>query len=446
MIIVDDLRPETGAYGSVIKTPNMDRLAEEGTLFERAYCNSPVCGASRASLMTGIRPGRHRFLEYNTKVEEDTPEAVVIPDIYKAAGYDTFAYGKIFHHKSDQKDVWEELKMPSGKSSWRDYLVPDNITLDSQKGGRGPAFEAYDGPEAYQDEKIALLAANKLKQLVDSPKPFFMAVGFVKPHLPFNAPKLFWDLYNPEDIRIPKTYFRQSDIPRAAYHNSGELRSYHGVPQETVLPEAYARQLIHGYYAATSFVDAQIGYVLDTLDASGLRNNTIVMLLGDHGYNLGEHTLWCKHANFDHTIRTPLIISVPGFPEGQRTSALVEYVDLFPTLMDLTDLKGPTEQLDGISLVPVLKDPHATTKPAIVSKYKNGISLRTDRHLYTTFQRKATGETYATMLYDLHDDPLETRNLANDPAHVDMVASLDKQLRDSWGDNFEAKPLQVDKK
>lgn len=440
MIIVDDLRPEISAYGSEVKTPNIDRLADRGMLFERAYCNSAVCGASRASLLTGIRPGRHRFLRYDTWASKDAPGATVLPQVFKDAGYTTVSLGKVFHHARDYRAAWDRLASPDGKTSWRDYLEEENLALDGREGEQGPAFESYEGEEPYRDERLADLAIETLGEFAESGEPFFLTTGFVKPHLPFNAPKAYWDLYDPELLTLPATYGRLPGIPAAAYHSSGELRAYDGVPAEPILPEAYARKLIHGYYAATSYVDAQIGRVLDALDALGLRDHTVVLLLGDHGYNLGEHSLWCKHANFDHAMRTPLLIDAPGRPDGKRTTALVEYVDLYPTLMELTGQTAPAGQLEGSSLVPVLDDPEATVKDAIVSKYQDGTSLRTDRYLYTEFQKRSAEIPHARMLFDLQADPMETRNLAEDPEHQDLVRQLAAQLRIARGERFEEKP------
>lgn len=442
-IISDDLRPELSIYGSQVKTPNMDRLAREGMLFERAYCNVPVCGASRASLLTGIRPGRHRFLGYSTWAEKDAPDALPLPGLFQQAGYTTIAYGKIFHHGKDHKGVWNRRDKPealvSGSGSWRDYYNEENIKLDKETG-TGPAYECHAGSGRYKDERLAKTTIETLRELKDSDKPFFFALGFVKPHLPFNAPKEFWDMYDREDIKIPETYMRDPSIPRYAYHNSGELRNYHGVPSDEILPEDYAKTLIHAYYAATSYVDAQLGRVLDALDELGMREDTIVVLCGDHGYNLGEHSLFCKHTNFHHALQVPLIIDAPGAPDGARTRALVEYVDLYPTLAELTGLEPPEGQLQGNSLTPLLKDPNAAWKDFVISKYYNGISIRTDRFLYTEWQRQEDGVAYGRMLFDLKEDPLEKHNLAEDPAYAETVRELSEKLRQNWGDNFEKKP------
>lgn len=440
-IMVDDLRPEAASYGGAAITPNMDKLAARGVQFERAYCNVPVCGASRASLLTGIRPGRHRFLHYHSSVRKDAPGAEVLPGSFKKAGYRTISYGKVFHHQGDQREVWDVIKNPNGISSWRDYLLPENIARDEAKGQRGPAFEIYEGADAYRDERIADLTIASLRKASESNEPFFMVTGFVKPHLPFNAPKQYWDLYDRDAIEIPVPYKRHADFPEAAYHRSGELRGgYSGISDDILLPETEAKQLIHGYLAATSYVDAQIGRVLNELDALGLRDNSVVILLGDHGYNLGEHSLWCKHCNFDHALRVPLLIDAPGYTSDAKCEALVEFVDIYPTLLELTDVPGPAEQLQGVSLVPLLKNPGLPGNEFIIAKYQDGISLRTDRFLYTEWQEKADGEIYARTLFDLQQDPNETDNLANDPAYAEQMAGLQKVLHQNWGKNFETKP------
>ncbi|MGF1453441.1 MAG: sulfatase [Opitutales bacterium] len=436
-LIVDDLRPELGAYGSEVKTPQMDALAERGQLFSRAYCNVPVCGASRASFMTGIRPGRHRYINYHTRADEHTPDAVPVSQAFQEAGYTTVSYGKVFHNGNDFSETWDEDGSPDIEGTWRNYLLPENLEMDKAPDTRGPAFESYDGDKKYKDELLADMAIARLREFAESGEPFFLATGFVKPHLPFNAPKEYWDLYDPEAIALPDNYERYPGIPGAAYHNFGELRAYSGVPRQNILPEEYARKLIHGYYAATSYVDAQIGRVLDELDALGMRENTVVVLIGDHGYNLGEHTLWCKHCNFDHAMHVPMIWDIPHAPDGIRIDALVEFIDIYPTLLHLTGIDGPQDQLDGTSLVPLIQDPEAEGRGFIISKYHNGISIRTDQYLYTEWQKRNTGETYAQTLFDLHADPMETNNLAEAPTHQETVAELAAMLRANWGEDFE---------
>lgn len=439
MIVVDDLRPELGAYGSPVKTPHMDALAAQGLIFDRAYCNVPVCGASRASFLTGIRPGRHHFINYHSRADRDAPLAVPMNQFFQENGYYTAAFGKVFHNRRDFEQYWDEIDSPHTPGTWRNYLNPDNLKMDETAGQRGPAFEIYEGEKAYKDELLADMTIAKLEELARGEEPFFLATGFVKPHLPFNAPKEYWDLYDRAAISVPETYRRDPDIPGAAYHNFGELRHYSGVPPGKILPEDYAKKLIHGYYASTTYVDAQVGRVLDKLDELGLREDTIVILWGDHGYNLGEHSLWCKHCNFHHALRVPMILDVPGKPNGQRTDAIVEFVDVYPTLAELTGLEPPAEQLQGHSMVPLLDDPNQAWKRFAVSKYRAGISLITDRFLYTEWQRR-NGKPYAKMLFDLHEDPLETENLANDEAYADLLPIFHRTLTENWGPYFESGP------
>lgn len=440
MLLVDDLRPEIGAYGSDVITPNIDKLAASGTLFERAYCNVPVCGASRASLMTGMRPGRHRFLSFDSRADEDAPHAVVLSKAFQNAGYKTVSLGKVFHEGDDCADSWDERSSPKATtgSSWRDYLVTENQEQDGKDSQRGPAFEKYEGDELYRDEKLASQAVEALRSLAKSDRPFFLATGFFKPHLPFNAPAEYWNLYDFENVKVPENYVRYEGIPKAAFHNSGEIRSYAGVPDDLILPEEYARQLIHGYYAATSFVDAQIGRVVDELEALGLREKTIIILMGDHGYNLGEHTLFCKHCNFHHALHIPLVLDAPGLRDGQRTDALAELVDVYPTLAELAGIKVPPDQLEGRSLVPLLNDLGAPRKKFIISKYMNGISIVTAQHIYTEWQHRESGETYAQTLFDLKKDPLETQTLVE--TNKSLAIELSEKLRENWGKSFDVKP------
>jgi len=285
----------------------------------------------------------------------------------------------------------------------------------------GPAQEdiAYTGPErpnvlvdddAYYDGKTAARAAASIREFAGSDRPFFLAVGFLKPHLPFNAPEKYWAMYDNADIDVPTTYYRADGTPKAIYHNSGELRNYAGVPEEKILPEDYARQLIHGYYAATSYLDANVGRVLDALEASGEADNTIIVLWGDHGYNLGDHTLWNKHSVFNTSLRVPLIIRAPGFERGQVTAALSEYVDVFPTLAILAGMERP-DGLDGESLVGALSDPVTAGKDAIFTRWKDADNVTTRNYSYSEWTDDG-GEIYARTLFDHRTDSLEVNNLA----------------------------------
>lgn len=430
-IAVDDLRPELGAYGKdYMHTPNMDRLAARGTIFTNAYCNVPVCGASRASIMTGMRPTRERFWDYKCWISEDTPEAVTLHGHFKANGYYTAAMGKILHHSKDRAEDYNEpnWKPGVGGGAGRDYQTPDNIATATAKDfdGRGPAFERGEVADtSYWDGKTARRAVEYVGRLAEKDQPFFLAVGFAKPHLPFNAPAKYWDMYDPATISMPATYYRAEGTPDAIHHNFGELRNYTGVPKEKVLPEDYARQLIHGYYASTSYMDAQVGKVLDALEASGEADNTIIILWGDHGWNLGDHTMWCKHTPFNTSLRVPLMIVSPGQSPG-RSPAMVEYVDIFPTLADLAGLELPA-QLDGKSLTPLLEDPDKEWSDAVFTRWKEADNITTERYAYTEWYNK-DGDRYARVLFDHATDSLEVNNLAEKAEYLPIVEELAARL------------------
>lgn len=277
-IAVDDLRPELKTYGvDHIKSPNMDLLAEQGVQFNRAYCNFASCGASRASVLTGLRPTRNRFVSFNTKKDIDAPEAVSLPLIFKKNGYKTISNGKVYHHMMDDKMAWDEIWRP--QSTALNYALKNNIELAQREGLRGPAYEKADVPDSiYRDGKIALKGISDLKKLKKENQPFFLALGFVKPHLPFNAPSKYWDLYEPKNISLPGNFVQPPSTPKKAFHTSGELRKYHDIPSKGHFSDELSLQLIHGYYAAVSYVDAQIGKVLNSLERLGLTNNTVVVL------------------------------------------------------------------------------------------------------------------------------------------------------------------------
>jgi len=430
-IAVDDLRPEINSYGALhVKSPNIDRLASEGLLFTRSYCNVPVCGASRASLLTGIKPTKNRFVTFNTYAQEDARGAVSLPQHFKNHGYYTISNGKIFHHQDDIPDSWSESPWrPSGNNgNWRDYVTEVNMKIaDSTNDGSAWPYEEVSAHDSvYFDGILAQKSIRDLYRLKKKDQPFFLAVGFLKPHLPFNAPKKYWDLYPMERISLPYNYFRPEHAPDAAIHNFGELRNYYGVPKEGPVSDEMAKTLIRGYYACVSYTDALIGKLLTALDELGLRENTIVIMWGDHGWQLGEHTLWCKHANFNVAMRVPMIISAPGYNGGMKTDALTEYIDIFPTLCELAGLEMPG-QLHGKSFVSLMRNPKQSFKDVIYARYINGESIKTDKYLYTEWYNK-DGEFYGRMLYDHDDDPDENLNISEMPENRALVDSLSKML------------------
>ncbi len=430
-IAVDDLRPQLGCYGQrQMVTPHIDGLADRGVVFRRAYCQVPVCGATRASLLTGVRPTRDRFIDYFTKAEDDLPGARTLPQHFRENGYETLACGKVFHHRLDTAErSWSaEPWYPKIETTWRNYQDPDNRARDMAAEHRGPPFERLDVPdEAYFDGQIAGRAISELGRLADSEQPFFLAAGFLKPHLPFNAPTRYWDLYNEGDLVAADNPAPPENAPPEALHNWGELRQYFDIPAEGPVSEEMARNLVHGYYAATSYTDAQVGRVLGQLDALGLRESTVVVLWGDHGWQLGEHGLWCKHCNFQTSLNAPLIVSMPGAAAGAPSDALVEFLDVYPTLCDLAGL-APPEHLQGQTFTPLLTDPARAHKPAVFSRYHGGDSVRTERYLYTEWTDEA-GLVTARMIYDHQSDPDENVNLAGRADMQAVVAEHSQLLR-----------------
>ena len=435
-LAIDDLRPELGAYGAdYMQTPAIDRLAAEGVTFVRAYSNVPVCGASRASMMTGVRPTRDRFRTYHTRAEEDAPGAITMAGWFRQAGYTAISLGKVLHHSDDRAADWSEApwdpendSLP-GYRKWRNYLVEENIREDMKQDGRPPAFEAPEvDDDAYFDGKVAVRAIEYLQRFAQEEEPFFLAVGFVKPHLPFNAPKRYWDRYPEGSVAAPVSQPFPESAPAQAWHNWGELRRYDGVPGgDEPVPEDLAATLVRGYRAATSYSDAQVGRVLDALEELGLADNTIVVLWGDHGFSLGEHGLWVKHSPFELANRVPLVVRAPGVTPGVA-HGMVESVDIFPTLVELAALPAPA-QLQGRSFVPALRDPGAGLKQAVFTRWQNSDSIRTHRYHYTEW-RNSGGEVTARMLYDHLVDPGENSNLAGNPDYAIVQAELATALAD----------------
>jgi arylsulfatase A-like enzyme len=430
-IAVDDLRPELGCYGEThIHSPNIDRLAAEGTRFDRSYCNIPVCGASRASLMTGLRPARNRFLHYYTWADEDAPGITTLPGHFRNNGYYTISNGKVFHHDRDAEDSWDEIWHPrSSSNSWRDYAILENILRDTSDRFRGPPFERAALPDtAYKDGKIASKAVKDLQRLKDAGEPFFLAAGFLKPHLPFNAPEKYWIPYDGK-VKLPYNNYPPENAPRESLHNFGELRAYSGIPEQGPVSDEMALELIQGYYACVSYTDAQIGKILDELARLELEQSTIVILWGDHGWNLREHGLWCKHCNFETSLHTPLILKVPGKKQVGSTAEIVEYVDIYPTLCELTGLELPGH-LEGASFADLLFDPGATSDGVAVSQWFAGITTIRGSYFYTEWINDSDS-AYSRMLYDHAEDPDENVNISEEAAHQELIRSLSEEMRRS---------------
>ena len=437
-IAVDDLRPELNCYGlTQIHSPNIDNLASAELLFRQAYCNIPVCGASRASLMTGLRPTFNRFINYFTWAEKDAPGIKTLPALFRENGYYTISNGKVFHNQYDSKESWNENWRPEMHTTWRDYQRPENIALDTLPGRqqRGPAWECVEGPDSiYFDGKIALKSIRDLRKLKDMGKPFFLAAGFLKPHLPFNATKKYWDLYDPSGIVLPGNDTLPLGLPYHLITNWGELRAYDGIPAEGPVSDSAARKLIHGYHACVSSTDAAIGRLLDELKALDLEQSTIVILWGDHGWNLDEHGLWCKHCNFNTSLHTTLILKVPGKTSGRQTDALVEFIDIYPTLAELCNLALP-DHLEGKSMVPLVKDPDALFQDFVLSKWYDGLTIKTRDYAYTEWFNR-NDSLMGRMLYDHRTDRDENFNLAIQPAYDSLTDSLSRVMHANKGKDY----------
>jgi len=435
-IAVDDLRPELGCYGeSHIKSPNIDQLASEGTRFDRSYCNIPVCGASRASLMSGLRPARNRFLTYYTWADKDAPGITTLPKHFRDHGYTTISNGKIFHHETDASDSWDEIWHPESSSpSWRDYVLAENIEADTANNARGAPVERADVEDTqYKDGKTARKVMGDLKKLKESGKPFFLAAGFLKPHLPFNAPEKYWALYDGR-VTLPNNNYPPENAPKESLHNFGELRSYSGVPKQGPVTDEMALELIHGYYACVSYTDAQIGLILDALEELELEESTIVILWGDHGWNLREHGLWCKHCNYETSLHTPLILKVPGTKQVKSTKEIVEYVDIYPTLCELAGLELP-EHLQGTSFKDLLFQENATSDGVAVCQWYAGITTIRDSYFYTEWVNDEDQE-YARMLYDHQVDPEENVNISELEKNQEVIRDLSAEMRRSRAENY----------
>jgi arylsulfatase A-like enzyme len=496
-IAVDDLKPLLGCYGNtLVKTPNIDRLAKISTVFNRNYCQQAICGPTRASIMTGTRPDVTQVWNLTTQMRDVNPNLVTLPQYLITQGYETSGIGKIYHPssaiggvdpvswsipylKSKESDFPVALgspangqyQLPETKARMTPEIIAErkqqNKDLASNdenpKSIKGPSVECINVPDnAYQDGVNALLAKEQIIKLSKGDKPFFMAVGFSKPHLPFVSPKKYWDLYKRDDMPIASFQEHSKNGPLIAYHQSGELRNYLDIPEFATLPADSLRiglklekqkELIHGYYAAVSYLDAQVGILLNTLESLGTLNNTIIVLWGDHGWHLGDHDLWHKHTNFEEATRAPLIIAGPGIKSG-KTNSLTEFVDVFPTICDLAGVPIPSK-LDGKSLKPLMVNNNLKVNDYAISQYPRklkkvemikkgyadpkimGYSLRNDNFRFTIWMNNFTSkqpfnesQIYASEMYDYVKDPLEKVNVVNDKDYTAISKELKAKMLD----------------
>ena len=419
-IAIDDLRPELGCYGAPqVKTPNIDKLAASAMRFDRAYCQVPICMGSRASLMTGILPTSKRFVG-DCRMDVDVPTAATLPEVFRKAGYTTLSNGKIYHNQEDAAArSWSEAPWMT-RNNMRSF-DPETTRQLSKTKKRGRIYELPDvADDAYPDGEIAQKTIKDLQRLKQEGKPFFLACGFFKPHMPFYAPKKYWDLYPRESIQLATNRQRPAKAPEQL-KGSSEFRSYHLAGLDPNSDEFHSI-MRHGYLACTSYADKLTGDVLAELERLGLANNTIIVLWGDHGWHLGEHNFWGKHNTMHLATRVPLIIKVPGKKPG-TTSSLVETTDLFPSLCALAGIATPAS-VQGRNFAALLDDPLKPFHEAAYSRFLSADAVINNRFSYTSYEGGK-----AEMLYDLSKDPHENRNIAGDPKHAGTIATMKKLLK-----------------
>ncbi len=434
-LIVDDLRPQLGCYGrSGMVTPSIDALAQRSALFGRHFCQQAICGPSRNHIFTGCRPDTTRVYDLQTRLSDRSPHLVTMPQHLKKHGYTTLTVGKVFHNPDDDPTGFTRLLRPAkSEQAGRGYLTAEAIQhaetntralrdRGSTKHGMGPAFEVGPDDRPYQDELNVTAAVDALKTVGE--EPFFLTVGFTRPHLPFCAPRSYWELYDPDVIEVPSVEPPRGCTPYSLT-NWGELRDYYGIPREGPMPHDVARTLIHGYYACVSYLDAQIGRVLAALDQSGARDNTIVVMCADHGMKLGEFGCWSKHTVFEADNHVPLLISVPG-RDAVVTNRMTENVDIFPTICALCGIDAPP-QIQGVDLSPLLDDPLAPWQDVALMQYPRAdvmaYAVRTPRFLYCEWRRRDTSVAVARELYDLDRDG-EHENVIDRAAYADEIPTL----------------------
>ena len=414
-IAIDDLRPVLGCYGeSEVISPNIDKLAAESVQFSQAYCSVPTCGASRASLFTGLMPTANRFVDYKTSIDTDAPDVPTLPQVFKEAGYTTLSYGKIFHHKYDAEErSWSEKAWLSGNERLDAKLDITLKRLSTAK--RGLMFEAADvSDEEYMDGKTTRKTIEGLRRLKKEGKPFFLGCGFKKPHMPFYVPKKYWDMYDRSTLTLANNRYLPQGAPDSL-RSSNELNGY-VLDEWDLNSDDWHRAMIHGYYACVSYIDAQVGKIMQELKSLGLDKNTIVVLWGDHGFHLGEHNFWSKHNTMDISLRVPLLVHVPGKMQGE-SNAMVSSIDIYPSLCELAGLSLPSH-LQGKSFVPILDDLSQSTQESVYARFRNGDAVITDRYAFTSYSE---GES---MLYDHVKDPEENQNVATNPEYKEVVVKM----------------------
>ncbi len=427
LIIADDLNCNLGTYGHpIVKTPHIDRLADIGVQFQNAFCNFPVCGQSRASLMTGLYPEQNGVTHLQQLFRHTVPGVTTLSQHFMNHGYTAARVGKIYHYGNpvdigtnghDDPDSWDIRINPKG----RDKAEEDKIfsLIPGEFGATLSWFAAEGEDEEQTDGRVATESIKLLERFSKSDEPFFLAVGFYKPHTPFVAPKKYFEMYDLSDIEVPRVPANYHDsLPKPAVRTLQRWRSQIDLPEET------ARKAIHAYYATISFLDTQVGRVVNALEQLGLSEDTIIVFTSDHGFHMGEHGFFQKTTLFEHADRVPFIISAPDMAgNGHQSNSLVELIDLYKTLSSLAGIPRVPEYVQGFDITPILDEPNKTVRDAAITQLRNGYSIRTKRYRYTKWNNI---EGLNTELYDRLSDPSELINLSQDSNYQDVVASLDK--------------------
>jgi len=441
-LIADDLRNELGCYGSEIAiTPNLDVLAASGMRFDRAYCQKAVCWPSRNSLLSGLLPENLGKANSELTFRASHPDLVSLPQLFKNHGYHTASFGKILHNGQDDPASWSQ---PHYDPPPLHYALPENrdkhpiINRAVEENNRNPLYESADVPdEAYEDGLTTKAAIEALGNLASKDQPFFLMVGFHKPHSPFVAPKRDWDLYDPKSIPPPFPLGRARGAPdKFVFHPSRYIRSFGEFPDTGPIPEEKARTVRHAYLACVSYIDRLTGDILAALEATGQRENTLIVFTSDHGYHLGDHGLWSKHTTYELATRVPLLFAGPGVRKDSSTSELVELLDLFPTLAETARLPRPSH-LEGRSFAKTLADPEHPARAVAFSEFSRGgargLSVRSPHYRYTEWRNLRDGSVMARELYDHANDPAESRNLAEDSDSAGALAEMKERLKKRIG-------------
>ena len=440
LIIVDDLRTALPTYGATqVVAPNLTAFSKNAVQFNNAYVNIPTCGASRASILTGMRPTRKYFKKYYTSIDEDMPQAITISQLMQSKGYTTISNGKVSHNQSDKASTWDELWRPRSTTP-KDYLLDENIEASNlpHENNHVPYEKANVEDQAYKDGKIAAKTIRDLKKLKANKESFFLAAGFLKPHLPFNAPAKYWEMYDRNKITTPIN----NKFPTTAYEGAGnwyELAKYKGVQKDFsekpalnattfTMDVEMTTNLIHGYYACVSYIDQQIGNILQALEDLELYENTIVIITSDHGFSLSDHNRWSKHNLFKVENHVPLFIRVPGLSSSGKSDSFVELIDIYPTICELLGIEKP-KQLEGMSLVQNIKDPNLISKTNAYSRYTNGDMFISDNYAYSEWKYSEEGKVIGRMLYDMKNDPLQMENLSHLEKYEALMDSLSINIK-----------------